>query len=362
MRAKESCQEILLLGSGESGKSTIFKQIRHNYQDLYNTEASRIGELPNIHFNVIEDIKHLIEGCKKINIVIQDQENLDIVEHDLATRAAGDRKLRPALAQSINQLWKDPGMQEAFKRSNEFHLNNNAQYFLEKAVEIAAVGANDAPLYVPTFNDILKMRIKTVGLTECMFVANKTKYKLIDVGGQQNERRKWKWMQMMENEIKVVVVVTAISEFDQVMYENANTNRLIDSLELWRTICDNKSLAKAQLMLFLNKDDLFRQKIEAGISPSQFHPSEKDPKSTLRYAGDGSYASAHAWVKALYQDELQRSNARNGRTGKGAPGGQPRTVSIHTTVATDSESIKEAISQVMGAVNLAASMSSFLDM
>jgi hypothetical protein len=42
-------------------------------------------------------------------------------------------------------------------------------------------------------------------------------------------------------------------------------NRIDDSLQLWTAVCSNKLLKQASLVLLLNKTDLLKQKLQAGI-------------------------------------------------------------------------------------------------
>lgn len=61
----------------------------------------------------------------------------------------------PDLLAAMKRLWKDPGVQDCFSRSNEYQLNDSAKYFLDK---LDIIGD---PHYMPTVNDILRTRIKT---------------------------------------------------------------------------------------------------------------------------------------------------------------------------------------------------------
>ncbi len=49
------------------------------------------------------------------------------------------------------------------------------------------------------------------------------------------------------------------------MLQDPQVNRLEDSLLLWRGLVSNKLLEGVPIMLFLNKCDLLREKLEAGI-------------------------------------------------------------------------------------------------
>ena len=82
---------------------------------------------------------------------------------------------------------------------------------------------------------------------------------MYDVGGQRNERKKW--IHCFEG-VTAVIFVAAISEYDQKLFEDASTNRMVEALDLFEDICNNAFFVKSSLILFLNKRDLFEEKIK----------------------------------------------------------------------------------------------------
>lgn len=52
-----------------------------------------------------------------------------------------------------------------------------------------------------------------------------------------------------------------MSEYDQVLHEDETTNRMQESLKLFDSICNNKWFGDTSIILFLNKKDLFEEKI-----------------------------------------------------------------------------------------------------
>jgi hypothetical protein len=105
---------------------------------------------------------------------------------------------------------------------------------------------------------------------------------VFDVGGQRNERRKWIHC---FDKVNSVIFIIAISEFDQVLLEDNTTvstpsvcveygadgvvqNRLVEAVNLYTTTINSPWFAKASMILFLNKRDLFAIKLAAGKSIS----------------------------------------------------------------------------------------------
>ncbi|KAJ0399032.1 hypothetical protein P43SY_006903 [Pythium insidiosum] len=52
------------------------------------------------------------------------------------------------------------------------------------------------------------------------------------------------------------------SEYDQSLYEDASTNRMIEAVTLFDEIVNNKFFVSSAMILFLNKKDLFADKIK----------------------------------------------------------------------------------------------------
>ena len=86
-------------------------------------------------------------------------------------------------------------------------------------------------------------------------------FNLIDVGGQRWERKNW--VKMFEG-VTALIFLTAISEYDQVLLEDGKTNRLLESRNLYIEILRNVAFQNTDIILFLNKKDIFEEKVKSG--------------------------------------------------------------------------------------------------
>lgn len=82
---------------------------------------------------------------------------------------------------------------------------------------------------------------------------------MFDVGGQRSERKKW--IQCFDG-VTAVIFVSALCGYDMKLFEDQQTNRVHESLTLFDAICNNKFFTNTSMILFLNKVDLFEQKIQ----------------------------------------------------------------------------------------------------
>lgn len=84
------------------------------------------------------------------------------------------------------------------------------------------------------------------------------------------------WAQFFDD-VHVVIFMAPISAFDQFLAEDDNVNRLADTLSLWQKICSNRLLATVELILFLNKLDILKKKVDSGSQFVQYVTSYKKP-------------------------------------------------------------------------------------
>jgi len=250
---KKAPKRLLLLGAGQAGKSTIFKQVKIIYADGFD-EAALMSYKITIHANIIESIKTLLSQAEKRNLAL-DPKFVGFAAEVLSLSL--DQPVTKELGEIITKLWtSEPAIAQVFKVRSSFQLVDSAEYMLNH------VGRMSEPRYIPTEEDVVRVRVRTSGIVEFRFVANKVDFLIMDVGGQRGERRKW--IHCFDN-VEAVLFVAAISEYDQVLQEDEITNRLIESINLFKDVANLNVFATTAMILFLNKSDIFEQKIKNEI-------------------------------------------------------------------------------------------------
>ena len=81
---------------------------------------------------------------------------------------------------------------------------------------------------------------------------------IVDVGGQRTERKKW--LHCFDS-VDAVIFVAALSTYDQWSSDGANENLMQESMDLFDTICNSRCFNMTSMLLFLNKKDVFYEKI-----------------------------------------------------------------------------------------------------
>ncbi|EPQ09037.1 Guanine nucleotide-binding protein subunit alpha-14 [Myotis brandtii] len=169
------------------------------------------------------------------------------------------------------------------------------------------------PSYVPTQQDVLRVRVPTTGIIEYPFDLENIIFRMVDVGGQRSERRKW--IHCFESVTSIIFLV-ALSEYDQVLAECDNENRMEESKALFKTIITYPWFLNSSVILFLNKKDLLEEKIMYSHLISYF-PEYTGPKQDVKAARD--------FILKLYQDQNPDKE---------------KVIYSHFTCATDTENIR----------------------
>ncbi|XP_036169715.1 guanine nucleotide-binding protein subunit alpha-11 [Myotis myotis] len=243
--------KLLLLGTGESGKSTFIKQMRIIHGAGYSEEDKR-GFTKLVYQNIFTAMQAMIRAMETLKILYKYEQNkanaLLIREVDVEKVTTFEHRY----VNAIKTLWNDPGIQECYDRRREYQLSDSAKYYLTDVDRIATSG------YLPTQQDVLRVRVPTTGIIEYPFDLENIIFRMVDVGGQRSERRKW--IHCFENVTSIMFLV-ALSEYDQVLVESDNENRMEESKALFRTIITYPWFQNSSVILFLNKKDLLEDKI-----------------------------------------------------------------------------------------------------
>lgn len=315
--------KLLLLGAGESGKSTIVKQMKIIHEDGYTEEECRQYRAV-VYSNTIQSIMAIIKAMGNLNIDFDDSGRADDARQLFALSSTAEEQgiMPDDLANVIRRLWTDGGVQACFSRSREYQLNDSAAYYLNDLERISDSG------YVPTQQDVLRTRVKTTGIVETHFTFKKLHFKMFDVGGQRSERKKW--IHCFEG-VTAIIFCVALSAYDLVLAEDEEMNRMHESMKLFDSICNNKWFVETSIILFLNKKDLFEVKITQ--SPLNICFPE--------YTGGNNYAEAAAYIQTKFEDLNKKKETKE--------------IYTHFTCATDTENVQfvfDAVTDVIIKNNL----------
>ncbi|GAA5952421.1 hypothetical protein JCM3765_001968 [Sporobolomyces pararoseus] len=343
--------KTLLLGPGESGKSTLVKQMRLVYSRPYSPEDCR--EYKEIVFsNTLQSMQVVLHGFGILKIDFPPQlDNAAILLENLEVDSAicpttGDFEID--VAQAIKSVWEHPSTRKVLSESNRLQLNDSATYFFDAIARTSQVG------YVPSDADILRCRVRSTGIVEETFQVGSHKLVVLDVGGQRSDvvngenllslllppSYLYSWELLADGEdgsrsrvscfegVQLLIFVASLSEFDQVLYEDQEQPRMEESLLLWQSIASSPWFSRTSLILFLNKIDLLEKKVRTRpdlveyFLPDYLGPPD-DPEG----------------VKVYFHERFNRVH-----------GAQERPLFCHFTTATDTSAMRPIFRAVMESV------------
>ncbi|KAF8367766.1 hypothetical protein PRIPAC_85595 [Pristionchus pacificus] len=273
--------KLLLLGTGECGKSTVLKQVRILHDSTFGELVKECEK--RIYANILLGMHELCQGAETLHISFSVTSALELRRMSLTEstwctfkRSAGAiaqiiddyQKGRNSLEHItltqqnlLKELWKDPHIKDAYEKRSQLQVADSIAYFLDS---LDRIFSDD---YSPTNEDYLHLRIPTSGVVEHRLSINSAEFRFIDVGGQRSERKKWL---LQFEDVGAIIFLSAISEYDQNLYEQKDTNRLDESLNLFDCIINSEYFKDTTMILFLNKTDLFKEKIKKKSISSHF--------------------------------------------------------------------------------------------
>jgi len=327
---KKKSAQILLLGQSESGKSAILRNFQLTFAPSQ-FHAERPIWKAVIQLNVIRNIKRILEVLTEewqtTTVVAPNTRDLQRIRLGLSpllfietnltkmispgevasqhrdicvrpngewkslirSRRAGsppsgvspDRNYRlqngtdptsalAALKDDIITLWEDPGVQAVLKKRH-VRLEETPGFFMNDIARVADIN------YEPTDCDMMRARVRTLGVEEHHFVIEKgldvgTDVYVTDVGGARSHRARW--VPYFED-VQTIMFLAPLA-FNQQLEEDPKINRLEDSIMLWKDICSNKILANAIIILFFNKKDVLSATLAAGVRVNKYVPTYPD--------------------------------------------------------------------------------------
>ncbi|KJE94887.1 guanine nucleotide-binding protein G(I) [Capsaspora owczarzaki ATCC 30864] len=315
---KDQTIKMLLLGTGESGKSTLVKQMRIIHSDNFN-EGELFDFKKTVRENSVEAIKLILEQMTKLNIEFGAPDTTQAVTQLGQLPTVISDAMVESAAGVMAKIWADSGVQAAYARRNEYYMLDSGPYFLESIGRIFDI------TYMPTQQDIVRTRVRTTGMVETKFKYRDIIFRMVDVGGQRSERRKW--VQCF-GDVNAVIFVADIAAYNQRLFEDATVNRLDEALQTFQGIANNRYFDDSAVILFLNKTDLFDAKLKEvpfnTVFP-RFKGNPTDPDDVKKY------------LVRKFLEQFKRSQ-------------NEKKIYYHFTCATDTENVKVILGAVTDSI------------
>jgi len=250
--------KILLLGTGESGKSTVLKQLKLMHNKKF-TPKDLKQAADGIHQSIIDCMKSLLAARRTFATYELSEEDKRTEQEIDNWDGDSNSRINAEQGSRIKRLWQSEAIQKTYARRSEFWLLDTCGYYMQHIDRVCEDG------WIPTEEDCLMARVRTTGIimTDLEHKVEekdleKIVFQVVDVGGQRNERKKW--IHCFDN-VACVLFIDNLAGFNAVMFEDNSKNRMIESLELFNKITFMRQFEKTPIFLFLNKKDLFEKLI-----------------------------------------------------------------------------------------------------
>ncbi|KAK3815251.1 MAG: guanine nucleotide binding protein, alpha subunit [Benniella sp.] len=303
----------MFVGAGEAGKTTIIKQMKLMHASGFSV-PEREAFRAFVFSNMVGAMQSMLQAMEHHHVTLANRENEKYLPIFADTpRVTNGTPFPPQYQEGIKALWSDPAVQQIYGLGHTYALADNVKYFFD------AVDRIYRPDYIPDDADILRCRVKSTGITETTFHLGSLTYRMFDVGGQRSERKKW--IHCFEG-VTAVLFLVAISGYDQCLVEDKDANQMEEALMLFDQICNSQWFIDTAMIMFMNKTDIFRQKIKYS-SIRDYFPD---------YNGqEGDYAEAAEFFRARFM-RLNRS--------------EHKEVYVHYTDATDTNLLRNIMASV----------------
>ncbi|KAJ1309618.1 hypothetical protein OPQ81_006388 [Rhizoctonia solani] len=223
--------------------------------------------------------QRLLQTCMRTTNTIRTSTSPSAEQDSVVVNVDDPAVTLEACAADMKLLWSCPAIHQYLKKAGLF-IEEISGFFLNDIERIASPG------YIPTDDDILRSRVKTIAPTETILpkLEQGLEWRLYDVGGARRQRAKWA---PFFDDMDLLIVLVPVSAFNQQLAEDHMVNRLQDSFEMWIELCKTTALHHIPILLFLNKTDILEKKLNAGIRLSKYLASYGDrpnePKKALQY-------------------------------------------------------------------------------
>ncbi|KAI8894049.1 G-protein alpha subunit-domain-containing protein [Globomyces pollinis-pini] len=302
----KSIPKLLILGTGDSGKTTFLKQLSILDGQGF-TPLEKTNFRNQIIIQIIQSIHIIAQICQDLNLL--NSMDIDFLRN-MDT-------LNQSNLNGLERILNTNCLNPAFLIGYRYEMVTHGEYLIRNA------GHYVQDNYELSNEDILKVRVSTSSITEKKFNLHEGII-VYDVGGQRGLRKQW---MPYFDEVHAIVFVTDISSFDQTLEEDTTVNRMKDALLLFINIINAPLLKHISIVLFLNKVDLLETKLEFTTFQHYF-PA---------FQGEQNIETVSKFIRNQFLSKSKRTRSDG-------------HIIPHITCCTDTKSIKVIVDTVLSGV------------
>jgi len=254
----KSKMAMLLLGPAGVGKTTIIRQMSVSMGDGLSEELKQEAKIA-LWNCIIKKTLHLAEDAmseENTNSALMDDETLDAVDslQDVNVKHLNGKEVGN-VGEWVQKIWASEAIKASLQSIKSLTFEDDLVY------QSAAMFQNEFGRifqegYIPTDEDMFKIRSPTTNITSTVLRFKGEEFTLRDVGGQIQHQDMW--MTAFKG-CQAVLFIISLDDYHR--NDGNGRNRLMESRELLLTICKSPDFLHLPLVLIFNKADLFNQRL-----------------------------------------------------------------------------------------------------
>ena len=137
-----------MLGTQSSGKSSLIRQLKYEFDGFDEEDASRF--VKEVHKAALDACKEVLKSLPPLSAELQ----------PMADRILQLKRRSPltmAIAKDLEEIWKEPLVSTATGNLQSPQTRQTCKHFVKRFTELAT------PDYIPSQEDLLHTRIPTMG-------------------------------------------------------------------------------------------------------------------------------------------------------------------------------------------------------
>ncbi|KAI8903969.1 guanine nucleotide binding protein, alpha subunit, partial [Gorgonomyces haynaldii] len=272
-RQQKKRYTVLLLGAGDSGKSTFLKQLilvhgkGFTLQERIEFRYYILNNLVNSLRTIIDQIEHTGGSVKMDRKQLQRFQKFEVERNEVLPQDI------------VSSIWNLKGDEAVLKAIDDptFYKDDTFSFFFNKLESVLK------PMFTPSDEDVLNCRRVTEQITETFFEIKDAVWSMVDVSGQRDKRSRW--THYFDKNVSGVIFLVSCVGYCQVLAEDPTVNRMDDALELFTQLTHNTILKLDSIIVLLNKIDLLEERLQK-YPIKQHYPKylgQNDKKSWLEY-------------------------------------------------------------------------------
>ena len=263
-------RKVLLLGTPNSGKTTILKQLLIHWN-----KWNKYDILNNITYDIIDWLLYFIDICNKnTNDLILMEQDIELLK-ELKNKDTCWNKHKK-VGNIVKHILNNKCIQELFKqKSKHYYCTDDLEYILNNCDILFDISYfNDQNISMET---LLKWYIKTFRPQKQLLQIRPYDCEFWDHGGMPCQMKRW--VNSFDN-VSAIIWVVSLDDYSKECIHDPDMNALILSIQTFNELVNSRWFAYSIFFILFTKKDLFSKQLKLGYNfDVSFHNEYKwNPK------------------------------------------------------------------------------------